>query len=115
MSYRFIFTASFDRDLKSLRKHNPSLRGDFESFIKTFDAKAHPIIPGANGARKARMPAKGRGKRGGYRMIYYLVKGNTVWLLTIYDKVQKEDLSPTEEKIISQTIQKIKEDSLQDN
>lgn len=93
-----------------LRKHNPNLREDFESFIKDFDAEAHPVIPGTGGARKARVPAKGRGKSGGYRMIYYLVQGNTVWLLTMYDKVQKENLSPTEGKIISHVIQKIKED-----
>lgn len=112
MFYRFVFTSQFDRDLKLLRKHSPNLREDFEAFIKTFDAEVHPIIPGTSGARKARMPAKGRGKRGGYRMIYYLVKGNTVWLITIYDKVQKEDLSPAEAKIIGQVIQKIKEDSV---
>lgn len=110
MKYRLIFTAQFDRDLKLLRKHNPNLRKDFEAFIKTFDAEAYPIIPGTNGARKARMPAKGRGKRGGYRVIYYLVTGNTAWLITIYDKVQKEDLSPAEERIIGQVVQKIKED-----
>lgn len=109
MKYRFIFTAQFDRDLKSLHKHNTGLRGDFESFIEAFDAESHPVIPGTSGARKARVPAKGRGKRGGYRMIYYLVKGNTVWLLTMYDKVQKENLSPAEEKAISLVVQKIKE------
>lgn len=91
MSYRFVFTVWFDRNLKSLRKHNPNLRSDFESFLKTFDAQAHPVIPRTGGARKARMPAKGRGKRGGYRVVYYFVLDNTVWLLTIYDKVQKEN------------------------
>ncbi len=111
MAYRFVFTAWFDRNLRSLRKHNPNLRGDFESFLQTFDAEAHPIIPGTGGARKARMSAKGRGKRGGYRyrVVYYLVLENTVWLLTIYDKVQKENLSPEEERIIQQLIQKIRE------
>ncbi|MCC6299603.1 MAG: hypothetical protein IT314_09910 [Anaerolineales bacterium] len=44
MGYRYIFTAWFDRNLKSLRKHNPSLRSDFESFLQNFDAEAHPII-----------------------------------------------------------------------
>ncbi len=109
MAYRFIFTAWFDRDLKSLRRHHPSLRGDFESFLRTFDAEAHPVIPRTGGARKARIPAKGRGKRGGYRMVYYLVQGNTVWLITMYDKVQKENLSPEEEKAIHRLIQKIRE------
>ncbi|MCC6301118.1 MAG: type II toxin-antitoxin system RelE/ParE family toxin [Anaerolineales bacterium] len=107
MKYRFIFTVWFDRNLKSLRKHNPSLRGDFESFLQTFDAEAHPVIPRTGGARKARMSAKGRGKRGGYRVVYYFVLENTVWLLTIYDKVQKENLSPEEEKIIQGLIEKI--------
>lgn len=107
MKYRFIFTTWFDRNLKSLRKHNPSLRSDFESFLQTFDAEAHPIIPRTGGARKARMSAKGRGKRGGYRVVYYFVLENSVWLLTIYDKVQKENLSPDEEKIIQGLIEKI--------
>ena len=107
MPYRFIFTAWFDRNLKSLRKHNPSLRGDFESFLQTFDAEAHPIIPRTGGARKARMSAKGRGKSGGYRVIYYFVVENTVWLITIYDKVQKENLTSEDEKIIQELIEKI--------
>lgn len=108
MAYRLIFTAWFDRNLRSLRKHNPNLRNDFESFLKTFDAEAHPIIPRTGGARKARMPAKRRGKRGGYRVVYYFVFEETVWLLTIYDKVQKENLSPEEERIIQQLIKKIR-------
>jgi mRNA-degrading endonuclease RelE of RelBE toxin-antitoxin system len=107
MTYRFIFTAWFDRNLKSLRKHNPSLRSDFESFLQTFDAEVHPIIPRTGGARKARMSAKGRGKRGGYRVVYYFVLENTVWLLTIYDKVQKENLSAEEEKVIQDLVRKL--------
>ena len=107
MKYRFIFTNWFDRNLKSLRKHNPSLRGDSASFLQIIDAEAHSIIPRTGGARKARMSAKGRGKRGGYRVVYYFVLENTVWLLTIYDKVQKENLSPEEEKIIQALIEKI--------
>ena len=109
MRYRFIFTAWFDRNLKSLGKHNPGLRGDFKSFLQTFNAEAHPLIPGTGGARKARMSAKGRGKRGGYRVVYYWFDGERVWLITVYDKVQKGDLSPVEQQIISRLIQQIKE------
>jgi len=78
MRYRFLFTDWFDRNLKSLQKRNPHLRSDFESFLETFDAEVHPIIPETGGARKARMKAKGRGKSGGYRVIYYWVVENTV-------------------------------------
>jgi hypothetical protein len=44
-------------------------------------------------------------------MIYYPVRGDTAWLLTMYDKVQKENLSPAEEKAINLIVQKIKEDA----
>lgn len=106
--YRFIFTDWFNRNLKLLRKRNPNLRTDFESFLDTFEAEAHPIIPSTGGARKARMKAKGKGKRGGYRVIYYLVVEETVWLITIYDKVQKEDLSPAEKTRVLKLVQLIK-------
>ncbi len=97
MRYQFLFTDWFDRNLKFLGKHNPTLRQDFESFLNAFDANLHPVIPGTGGARKARMKAKGRGKRGGYRVIYYFLStDNEVWLITIYDKVKQEDLSAAE-------------------
>ena len=70
MNYQFVFTDWFNRNLKALGKHNPALRREFEAFLTSFDADAHPVIPNTNGARKARMSAKGRGKRGGYRVIY---------------------------------------------
>jgi len=109
MSYRFVFSAWFDRNLKSLGKHNPGLREDFESFLQTFDAEAHPIIPGTGGARKARLSAKGKGRRGGYRLVYYLFDRDHVWLITIYDKVQKENLSPAEKGVIRRLVQQIRE------
>jgi len=31
-----------------------------------------PVIPGSGGIRKIRWAAQGRGKRGGYRIIYYV-------------------------------------------
>lgn len=108
MKYRFIFTAGFDRDLKLLGKHNPNLRSEVETFLHGFDPGIHPLIPGTGGARKARMAARGRGKRGGYRVVYYFFVEHTVWLITIYDKVNKENLSPTEEREIHRLIQEIK-------
>ncbi|MGB0385939.1 MAG: type II toxin-antitoxin system RelE/ParE family toxin [Ardenticatenaceae bacterium] len=109
MRYHLIFTNWFNRNLKSLRKRNARLRQDVQAFLNGFDAEAHPIISGTGGARKARMRAQGRGKRGGYRVIYYLAIGDRVWLITIYDKVQKEDLSAAEKKQIQKLVQQIKE------
>ena len=57
------------------------------------DPNAGPVIPGSGGVRKLRWAAPGRGKRGGYRVIYYVkrVEG-VIWLLTIYPKNVAENI-----------------------
>ena len=45
------------------------------------------VIRGSGGVRKFRWAAAGRGKRGGYRVVYFIRRQkNTIWLLTIYPK-----------------------------
>ena len=45
------------------------------------------VIPNSGGVRKLRWRAAGRGKRGGYRVIYFSrLTENEIWLLTIYPK-----------------------------
>jgi hypothetical protein len=58
---------------------------------------AHPglgtVIPGSGGIRKLRWPAPGRGKRGGYRVIYYVKRADSlIWMVTIYPKNVTEDI-----------------------
>lgn len=49
--------------------------------------EAGPVIPGSGGVRKLRWRAPGRGKRGGYRVIYYAKTAHRViWMLTMYPK-----------------------------
>jgi len=54
------------------------------------------------------MKAHGQGKSGGYRVVYYLFEKDTVWLLTIYGKNQKENLTAADKERIHQLIQEIK-------
>lgn len=50
--------------------------------------------------------SKGKGKRGGARVITYLyVETETVYLLTIYDKGEKENLKPNELKIMIESLE----------
>lgn len=49
--------------------------------------EAGPVIPGSGGVRKLRWAAPGRGKRGGYRVIYYVRQAHgLIWMLTMYPK-----------------------------
>lgn len=53
--------------------------------------EAGQIVSGSGGVRKIRWAAQGRGKRGGYRVIYFVVRPkDTIWMLTIYPKNEKD-------------------------
>jgi len=51
------------------------------------DPEAGDLIPGSGGVRKVRWGVKGRGKRGGIRVIYYArTRQGQIWMLTLYAK-----------------------------
>jgi hypothetical protein len=64
---------------------------------------AGDVIPGAGGARKLRWAAKGKGKRGGARIIYlYVVIAARIYLLRCYAKNVRTDLTADEKKELGQ-------------
>jgi len=57
------------------------------------DPDVGPVIPGSGGIRKIRWAAQGRGKRGGYRIIYYVKRTHgVIWMLTMYPKNVAENI-----------------------
>jgi hypothetical protein len=61
------------------------------------------VIPGTGGLRKMRwgLQAQGRGKRGGIRVIYYWYMSQAlIYLLMVYPKSKREDLSDRQKKML---------------
>jgi mRNA-degrading endonuclease RelE of RelBE toxin-antitoxin system len=57
------------------------------------DPDAGAVVPGTGGVRKLRWAARGRGKRGGYRVIYFVRRQHgVIWMLTIYPKNVRDDV-----------------------
>lgn len=57
------------------------------------------MIQSTGGCRKLRWAAKGHGKRGGVRVIYfYRISADEILLLEMYPKNEKADVTPDEKK-----------------
>ncbi|MCC8036643.1 MAG: type II toxin-antitoxin system RelE/ParE family toxin [Bacteroidales bacterium] len=102
MNIEIIYTAEFLKEVKSLRKHYPSFRSDFEIFLASL--KENPLQGKdlGEGIRKIRMAitSKGKGKSGGARVITYnaliATENGRIRLVTIYDKSKCDSISKQE-------------------
>jgi len=68
---------------------------------------AGDVIEGTGGLRKLRQgdARRGKGKRGGLRVIYYWwLGGSQFWLFTLYDKDQADDLTPEQRKAVKRLL-----------
>ncbi len=66
------------------------------------------LIPGTGGFRKLRWAdrRRGKGQRGGLRVIYYYFPSDQqMWLMTLYDKNEAADLTPREKKALKAAIE----------
>ncbi|KQQ14796.1 addiction module toxin RelE [Methylobacterium sp. Leaf123] len=74
---------------------------------------AGEIIPGTGGVRKVRWPARGQGKRGGARVIYYFRDLNVpVYLLAVYAKGEKLNLTQKEKRQMEKLVDQIVETTM---
>lgn len=65
------------------------------------------VMPGTGGFRKVRWEdrRRGKGKRGGLRVIYYyLTVDRQIWFFTLYGKDEATDLTSEEKKLLSNAI-----------
>ncbi len=67
------------------------------------------LVQGTGGVRKVRVPAPGRGKRGGFRVAYYFHSDAIpAFLLTVFAKNEKSDLTPAEWNELASIVSAIK-------
>jgi mRNA-degrading endonuclease RelE of RelBE toxin-antitoxin system len=108
MSYEIVLTGAFKDAIRKLKKRYRHILDDVEAAVAVLqeNPKLGDVIPNGHGARKVRISNRDsqRGKSGGYRVIYYLVVSpGQLYLLAIYSKSDKEDVSTKEiEELLKQ-------------
>jgi mRNA-degrading endonuclease RelE of RelBE toxin-antitoxin system len=101
MSFNVFTIPPFDKQLKRLVKKYPSLKNEYAELIESLAKKPEQGTKLSNNCYKLRISiaSKGKGKSGGARVITNLVIADeTVFLISIYDKSEKESLTDKELK-----------------
>jgi hypothetical protein len=66
------------------------------------------LIQGGGGIRKLRHAVQGRGKSGGVRAIYYWLKDDhLIYMLVVYPKSSKDNLSDREVAILRELVKEL--------
>ena len=99
---KFIETPVFTKDVRDLLS-DEEYRGLQLALL--LRPEQGSVIPGSGGLRKIRWKLKGRGKRGGIRVIYYWITSeNTIYMLLLYEKSDQEDLTPEQAKVLRKLV-----------
>ena len=97
-------TDLFTRDITSLLSDDEyaELQGAL-----VVDPEAGDLIKETGGLRKLRwgQQSRGKGKRGGIRVIYYwYARGSLIYMLLAYSKDQRDDLSAAQKRVLVQLV-----------
>ena len=103
----FIETGVFARQID--RYLSPDEYQRFQAELMA-DPEKGMVIPGSGGLRKIRVGRKGQGKRGGARIIYYLItKKDVILLLFAYPKNIRDNLSESQLQILRRVAEEIED------
>jgi len=99
MSFNVKTISVFERQVKRLMKKFPSLKKEIQTLISELKEEPTKGTSIGQDCHKIRLAiaSKGKGKSSGARVITHLVyKNDTVYLLSIYDKSDMENLTDKE-------------------
>jgi len=99
MSYKVQTIAVFEKQAKKLIKKYASLKNELWELVQLLKEKPEQGTSIGKNCYKIRISiaSKGKGKSGGARIITnFVVAEDTVYLLSIYDKSEKENLTDKE-------------------
>ena len=99
MSFNVVVTDGFKKRAKGIAKKHRSLKSDLDKLINSLEENPTQGEPLGKDCYKVRMAitSKGKGKSGGSRVITCVkIVNQTAYLLTIYDKSDKENISDKE-------------------
>lgn len=75
-----------------------------------FNPEAGAVMRGTGGVRKLRWAAKGKGKSGGARVVYYYLDERApVFLMALFTKGEKDNLTPAERNVLAGIVKEIVE------
>ncbi|HSX04710.1 MAG TPA: type II toxin-antitoxin system RelE/ParE family toxin [Rhabdochlamydiaceae bacterium] len=103
--------SKFSAVLDSLIDAGKISERDYEDFEKSLldNVEQGSLIQETGGIRKTRLKSATKGKRGGFRVCYFdNPNKENLFLIVIYGKNEKEDLSSGEKKILKSLVQRLK-------
>ena len=72
---------------------------------------AGDMVSGAGGVRKIRVPGRGKGKSGGYRVLtYYMTEDEPVFLLSVLNKSRSANLSDAQKGVIKTVAKELRDE-----
>ena len=101
MSYKVEVTAYFKKQAKHLLKKYPSLKNERNTVVGTLEADPIQGVSIGNNCYKIRIAiaSKNKGKSGGGRLIIHVqFSHDLVYMISIYDKAELENVTDSELK-----------------
>lgn len=109
MNYKIETIPRFEKDVKKLKKKFSKIRDDLVKLVNALSQNSELGIDLGSDIFKIRIPNSSipTGKSGGFRVITYYKKDDTLYLVTIYSKTEQDNIITDKlRQIVKEEIEK---------